>query len=162
MRPIAPFSPRPAASPMCDVRRYRSLFLRRRVAPPTPPPPSPPLSDVEPSAETYNPATELVGDPDEPHVAEHVPYGAPEAYFSDALIRFDLGKCTESYKQQNSRLGIKNWRLSFPRLGVGVWRSGFKTGCLASADGRLGAGYMALGCLGVILGAWALVTWLWV
>ncbi|MED6194926.1 hypothetical protein PIB30_033147 [Stylosanthes scabra] len=85
MRPIAPFSPRPAASPsssassgsvgsvhrersrsprtplppmapapvpgpvypvprtpMCDARRYRSLFSRHRVGPPTPPPPSPP------------------------------------------------------------------------------------------------------------------------
>ncbi|MED6199427.1 hypothetical protein PIB30_075858 [Stylosanthes scabra] len=127
MRPIAPFSPRPAASPcsstssgsvgsvhrersrsprtplpptapipvpgpvypvprtpMCDARRYRSLFSRRRVAPLTPPSPSPPPSDDEPSAETYDPATELVGDPDEPYVAEHVPYGAPEAYYSDA------------------------------------------------------------------------------
>ncbi|MED6156318.1 hypothetical protein PIB30_013350 [Stylosanthes scabra] len=126
MRPIAPFSPRPAASPssstslgsvgsvhrersgsrrtplpsmapapvpglvypvlrtpMCDARRYRSLFPRRRVAPPTPPPPSPPPSDEEPSAETYNPTAELVGDPDEPYVAELVPYGALEAYYSD-------------------------------------------------------------------------------
>ncbi|MED6158762.1 hypothetical protein PIB30_035782 [Stylosanthes scabra] len=127
MRPIVPFSPRPAASPssstscgstssvhrerersprtplppmapapapgtvhpiprtpMCDARRYRSLFPRRRVTPPTPPPPSPPPSDDEPSVETYDPATESVGDPDEPYVAEHVPYGAPEAYYSDA------------------------------------------------------------------------------
>ncbi|MED6107191.1 hypothetical protein PIB30_011761 [Stylosanthes scabra] len=127
MRPIVPFSPRPAASPssstssgstgsvhrersrsprmplppmapapalgpvypvpctrMCDARRYRSLFPRRRVAPPTPPPPSPPPSDEEPSVETYDPATELLGDPDEPYVAEHVHYGAPEAYYSDA------------------------------------------------------------------------------
>ncbi|MED6131675.1 hypothetical protein PIB30_011828 [Stylosanthes scabra] len=127
MRPVVPFSPRPAASPssltssgstgsvhrkpersprtplppmapapapglvypiprthMCDARHYRSLFPRRRVAPPTPPPPSLPPSDDEPSVETYDPATELVGDPDEPYVAEHVPYGAPEAYYSDA------------------------------------------------------------------------------
>ncbi|MED6144246.1 hypothetical protein PIB30_013852 [Stylosanthes scabra] len=127
MRPIAPFSPRPAASPslstssgstgsvywersrsprtplqpmapapgpgpvypvprtpMCDAQRYRSLFPRRRVAPPTPPPPSPPPSDEEPSVETYDSVTELVGDPDEPVVAELVPYGAPEAYYSDA------------------------------------------------------------------------------
>ncbi|MED6108550.1 hypothetical protein PIB30_025199 [Stylosanthes scabra] len=41
-------------------------------------------SDKEPSAETYNPATELVGDPDEPYVADHVPYGAPDAYYLDA------------------------------------------------------------------------------
>ncbi|MED6120411.1 hypothetical protein PIB30_020603 [Stylosanthes scabra] len=123
MRPIEPFSPRPAASPssstssgfvgsihrershsprtplppmapalvypvprtpMRDVRRYCSMFHRDRVAAPTPPPPSPPPSDKELSAEMYDPATELMGDPDEPYVAEHVPYGAPEAYYSDA------------------------------------------------------------------------------
>ncbi|MED6172013.1 hypothetical protein PIB30_046169 [Stylosanthes scabra] len=71
-------------TPMCDAQRYRSLFPRRRVAPPTPPPPSLPPSDEKPSDETYDPAAELVGDPDEPYVAEHVPYGAPEAYYSDA------------------------------------------------------------------------------
>ncbi|MED6205181.1 hypothetical protein PIB30_015519 [Stylosanthes scabra] len=71
-------------TPMCDARRYHSLFPRHRVAPPTPPPPSPPPSDEEPSTETYDPAAELVGDPDEPYVAELVPYGAPEAYYSDA------------------------------------------------------------------------------
>ncbi|MED6125691.1 hypothetical protein PIB30_071007, partial [Stylosanthes scabra] len=111
MRPIAPFSPRPAASPsssastgsagsvhrdrsrsprtpvppmapapapgpvypvprtpMCDARRYRSLFSRHRVTPPTPPSPSPPSIGDEPSAETYDPAAELEGDPDEPYV----------------------------------------------------------------------------------------------
>ncbi|MED6106719.1 hypothetical protein PIB30_007042 [Stylosanthes scabra] len=47
-------------------------------------PPSPPPSDEEPSVETYDPAAELVGDPDEPYVAELVPYGAPKAYYSDA------------------------------------------------------------------------------
>ncbi|MED6138039.1 hypothetical protein PIB30_070605 [Stylosanthes scabra] len=71
-------------TPMCDARRYRSLFPRRRIAPPTPPPPSPPPSDEEPSTETYDPVSKLVGDPDEPYVAEHVPYGAPKAYYSDA------------------------------------------------------------------------------
>ncbi|MED6204364.1 hypothetical protein PIB30_008491 [Stylosanthes scabra] len=127
MRPIAPFSPRPAASPsssafsgsvgsvhrersrsprtplppmapapvrgpvyavprtpMCDARRYRSLFPRHRIAPPTPPPPSPPPSDDEPSAETYDPAAELEGDPDEPYVAEQALRRIPEAYYSDA------------------------------------------------------------------------------
>ncbi|MED6169223.1 hypothetical protein PIB30_019517 [Stylosanthes scabra] len=116
MRSIAPFSPRPAASPssstssgsvgsvhrersrsprtplppmapapvpgpvypvprtpMCDARRYRSLFPRRKIAPPTPPPPSPLPSDDEPSTETYDPAAEL-----------GVLRGAPEAYDSDA------------------------------------------------------------------------------
>ncbi|MED6135251.1 hypothetical protein PIB30_044609 [Stylosanthes scabra] len=64
---------------MCDTRRYRTLFSCHRVAPPTPPPPSPPPSDDEPSAETYDPAADLEGDPDEPYVAEQVPYGAPES-----------------------------------------------------------------------------------
>ncbi|MED6151296.1 hypothetical protein PIB30_081181 [Stylosanthes scabra] len=77
------FGPGVRRTPMFDVRLYRSLFPQRRVAPPTPPPPSPPPSDEEPSAETYDPAAKLVGDPDEPYVAELVPYGAPEAYYSD-------------------------------------------------------------------------------
>ncbi|MED6123540.1 hypothetical protein PIB30_050111 [Stylosanthes scabra] len=127
MRPIAPFSPRPAASPsssassgsagsvhrdrsrsprtpvppmapapapgsmypvprtpMCDARRYRSFFSRHRVTPPTPPPPSPQSIDDEPSTETYDPAAELEGDPDEPYVAEQVLRPVPEAYYSDA------------------------------------------------------------------------------
>ncbi|MED6138149.1 hypothetical protein PIB30_071564 [Stylosanthes scabra] len=90
--PLPPMAPTPVLgpvypvprTPMCDARPYRSLFPRRRVAPPTPPPPSPPPSDEEPSAETYDLATELVGNPDEPYVAEYVPYGASEAYYSDA------------------------------------------------------------------------------
>ncbi|MED6197643.1 hypothetical protein PIB30_058517 [Stylosanthes scabra] len=90
--PLPPMAPAPVPgpvypvprTPMCDARRYRSLFSRHRVAPPTPPPPSPPPSDEEPSAETYDPAADLEGDPDEPYVAEQVPYGAPEAYYSDA------------------------------------------------------------------------------
>ncbi|MED6206263.1 hypothetical protein PIB30_024989 [Stylosanthes scabra] len=90
--PVPPMAPAPVPgpvypvprTPMCDARRYRSLFTRHRVTPPTPPPPSPPPSDEEPSAGTYDPAAELEGDPDEPYVAERVPYGAPEAYYSDA------------------------------------------------------------------------------
>ncbi|MED6135605.1 hypothetical protein PIB30_048126 [Stylosanthes scabra] len=77
-------APASVPGPVYPVPRTRILFPRRRVTPPTPPPPSPPLSDEEPSAETYDPATELVGDLDEPYVVEHVPYGAPEAYYSDA------------------------------------------------------------------------------
>ncbi|MED6185171.1 hypothetical protein PIB30_054471 [Stylosanthes scabra] len=74
-------------TPMCDARRYCSFFSRHRVTPPTPPPPSPSPSDDEPSAETYDPAADLEGDPDEPYVAERVPYGAPEAYYFDATYR---------------------------------------------------------------------------
>ncbi|MED6153692.1 hypothetical protein PIB30_104554, partial [Stylosanthes scabra] len=87
--PLPPMAPAPGPvypkprTPMCDAQRYRSLFPHRRVAPPTPPPPSPPPSDEEPSAETYDLAAELVGDPDEPYVAERVLHGAPEAYYSD-------------------------------------------------------------------------------
>ncbi|MED6109855.1 hypothetical protein PIB30_037329 [Stylosanthes scabra] len=112
MRPIAPFSPRPAASPgssatsgsVGSVHRDRSRSPRTpvppmapapvpglvypvprtpmcdaRVTPPTPPPPSPSPSDEKPSTGTYDPAAELERDPDEPYVAERVPYGAPEA-----------------------------------------------------------------------------------
>ncbi|MED6108185.1 hypothetical protein PIB30_021131 [Stylosanthes scabra] len=71
-------------TPMSDARRYRSLFSRCRVAPPTPPLPSPPPSDDEPSVETYNQAADLVGDSDESYIVEHVPISAPEAYYSDS------------------------------------------------------------------------------
>ncbi|MED6117954.1 hypothetical protein PIB30_114862, partial [Stylosanthes scabra] len=37
-----------------------------------------------PSAETYDPAAELEGDPDEPYVAEQVLRPVPEAYYSNA------------------------------------------------------------------------------
>ncbi|MED6211109.1 hypothetical protein PIB30_070420 [Stylosanthes scabra] len=80
---LGPVYPVPR-TPMSDVWRCCSLFSHRRVAPPTPPPPSPHSSDDEPYVETYNPAAELVGDPDEPYIAEHVPIGAPESYYSDA------------------------------------------------------------------------------
>ncbi|MED6113904.1 hypothetical protein PIB30_075203 [Stylosanthes scabra] len=168
MRPIAPFSPRPAASPssstssastgsvhrererlprtplpsmapapapspvypvprtpMCDARRYRSLFPRRRVAPPTPPPTPPPPSDDEPSVKTYDLATELVGDPDEPYVAEHVPYGAPEAYYSDA----SYGSECESASTDTALLAIIPlvvlpavcpWAMGLPPAGLPV------------------------------------------
>ncbi|MED6125390.1 hypothetical protein PIB30_068149, partial [Stylosanthes scabra] len=53
--PVPPMAPAPVPgpvypvplTPMCDARRYRSLFSRHRVTPPTPPPPSPPPSDEE-------------------------------------------------------------------------------------------------------------------
>ncbi|MED6163761.1 hypothetical protein PIB30_083167 [Stylosanthes scabra] len=90
--PLLPMAPAPAPgpvypiprTPMSDAQHYHSLFPRRRVAPPTPPFLSPPSSDDEHSVETYDPAAELVGDPNEPYVAEHVHYGAPKAYYSDA------------------------------------------------------------------------------
>ncbi|MED6204708.1 hypothetical protein PIB30_011388 [Stylosanthes scabra] len=90
--PLPPLAPAPAPgpmypiprTPMTDARCYRSLFSRRRVAPPIPPPPSPPPSDDEPSVETIDPTTELEGDPEEPYLADHIPIGAPEAYYFDA------------------------------------------------------------------------------
>ncbi|MED6224458.1 hypothetical protein PIB30_084232 [Stylosanthes scabra] len=66
------------------LERFGALADLHVITPPTPPPPSPPPSDEEPSAEMYDPAADLEGDPDEPYVAERVPYGAPEAYYSDA------------------------------------------------------------------------------
>ncbi|MED6172010.1 hypothetical protein PIB30_046166 [Stylosanthes scabra] len=71
-------------TPMYDARCYHSLFPRRRVTPPTPPLPSPPPSDEEPSVETYDPAAELEGNPDEHYIAKQVLRGSPEAYYSDA------------------------------------------------------------------------------
>ncbi|MED6222028.1 hypothetical protein PIB30_060585 [Stylosanthes scabra] len=70
MRPIAPFSPRPAASPSSSASSGSIRSIHR--------------DDDEPSAETYDPAAELGGDPDEPYVAKQVLRGAPEAYYSDA------------------------------------------------------------------------------
>ncbi|MED6147578.1 hypothetical protein PIB30_045135 [Stylosanthes scabra] len=163
MRPIAPFSPRPAASPssstssgsvgsvhrersrsphtllppmapvpgpvypvprtpMCDARRYHSLFPSRRVAPPTPPPPSPPPSDEEPFAETYDPVAELVGDPDEPYIAELVPYEAPEAYYSDASYGSERKSAsTDSAPSSHHSFGSSSGSVS---LGYGSASSG--------------------------------------
>ncbi|MED6107188.1 hypothetical protein PIB30_011758 [Stylosanthes scabra] len=58
---LGPVYPVPR-TPMTDARRYRSLFSRRRVAPPTPPYPSPPPSDEEPSEGMVDPTAELEGD----------------------------------------------------------------------------------------------------
>ncbi|MED6181347.1 hypothetical protein PIB30_018490 [Stylosanthes scabra] len=70
-------------TPMTDVRRYPSLFSRRRIAPPTPPYRSPTPSDEEPSEGTVDPAAELEGDPDELY-QENVVYPAGyDAYHSD-------------------------------------------------------------------------------
>ncbi|MED6130489.1 hypothetical protein PIB30_001577 [Stylosanthes scabra] len=77
-----PVYPIPRTS-MMDVRRYRSLFSRRRVAPPTPPYPSPPRSDEEPSEGTVDLTTELEGDPDEPYHEDIVYPAGYEAYSSD-------------------------------------------------------------------------------
>ncbi|MED6204843.1 hypothetical protein PIB30_012614 [Stylosanthes scabra] len=90
--PLPPPVPAPAPgpmhpirrTPMSDTHRYRSLFSHRRVAPPTLPPPSPPPSDDESSVERVDPEAELEGDPEEPYLADHIPIGALEAYYSDA------------------------------------------------------------------------------
>ncbi|MED6158862.1 hypothetical protein PIB30_036942 [Stylosanthes scabra] len=70
-------------TPMTDARRYRSLFSRRRVAPPTPPYHSPPPSDEEPSKGTVDPAAELEGDPNELYQEDIVYPAGYEAYHSD-------------------------------------------------------------------------------
>ncbi|MED6115465.1 hypothetical protein PIB30_090917 [Stylosanthes scabra] len=164
-RPIAPFSPRPAASPsssassesvgsvhrersrsprtplppmapapvpgsvypvphtpMCDARRYRSLFPHRRVTPPTRPPPSPPPSDDEPFAETYDPAEELEGDLDEPYVAERVLHGAPGAYYSDTSYGSEReSTSTDSAPSSHNSSGSSSGSVS---LGYGSASSG--------------------------------------
>ncbi|MED6198057.1 hypothetical protein PIB30_062509 [Stylosanthes scabra] len=74
-------------TPMSDARRYRSLFSRRCVAPPTPPYPSPPPSDEEPSEGTVDPAAELEGDPEEPYLEDVVYASSYEAYSSDVTPR---------------------------------------------------------------------------
>ncbi|MED6219314.1 hypothetical protein PIB30_034657 [Stylosanthes scabra] len=79
---LGPVYPVPR-TPMTDARRYRSLFSRHRVAPPTPPYPSPPPSDEEPSEGTIDPAAELEGDPDEPYYEDIVYPVGHEAYHSD-------------------------------------------------------------------------------
>ncbi|MED6109090.1 hypothetical protein PIB30_030424 [Stylosanthes scabra] len=55
-------------TPMMDTRRYRNLFPRRRVAPPTPPsPPTPPPSDDEPSDDGGDVDAKEEGDPENPY-----------------------------------------------------------------------------------------------
>ncbi|MED6222439.1 hypothetical protein PIB30_064427 [Stylosanthes scabra] len=175
MRPIAPFSPRPAASPsssassgsvgsvhrdrsrsprtpvppmapapvpgpvypvprtpMCDARRYRSLFSRHRVTPPTPAPPSPPPIDDEPFAETYDPAAELEGDPDEPYVAEQVLRPVPEAYYSDASYEMErestsAGSAPSSHHSSGSSSGSVS-------VGYGSASSGSASGGASDDD----------------------------
>ncbi|MED6182982.1 hypothetical protein PIB30_033696 [Stylosanthes scabra] len=109
-------------TPICNARRYRSLFSRHRVAPPTPPPPSPLLSDDEPSVETYGPAVELEDDPDEPHVAEQVLHRVPEAYFSDASYESEReGASTSSALSSHHSSGSSSGSVS---LGYGSASSG--------------------------------------
>ncbi|MED6197926.1 hypothetical protein PIB30_061421 [Stylosanthes scabra] len=70
-------------TPMTDARRYRSLFSRCRIAPPTPPYHSPPPSDEEPSEGTVDPAAELESDPDEPYQEDTMYPASYDAYHSD-------------------------------------------------------------------------------
>ncbi|MED6199221.1 hypothetical protein PIB30_073880 [Stylosanthes scabra] len=151
MRSIAPFSPRPAASPSSSassgsvgsVHRERSRSSRTPlppmapapvpgpvypvprtpiVAPPMPPPPSPPPSDEEPSAKTYDPAVDLEGDPDEPHVAEQVLRRVPEAYSSDASYELEReGASTGSAPSSHHFSGSSSGSVS---LGYGSASSG--------------------------------------
>ncbi|MED6128363.1 hypothetical protein PIB30_096965, partial [Stylosanthes scabra] len=128
-----------AAYPMCDAQRYRSLFPRCRVAPPTPPPPSPPPSDEEPSAETYDPTAKLVGDPDEPYVAERVLHGAPEAYYSDTSYGSERESAsTDSAPSSHHSSGSSSGSVS---LGYGSASSGSASD--GASDDDLGNHYFA-------------------
>ncbi|MED6158491.1 hypothetical protein PIB30_033224 [Stylosanthes scabra] len=110
--PLPPMAPAPVpcpvypmpCTPMCDARRYRSLFPRRRVAPPTPPPPSPPPSEEEPSAETYDPSAELVGDPNELSSALWSPRGLLFRHFVwiRARERDSSGSVSQGYGSASS------------------------------------------------------------
>ncbi|MED6171304.1 hypothetical protein PIB30_039569 [Stylosanthes scabra] len=72
--PLPPPTPMPvpgpmhliSRTPMMDARRYRNLFPRHRVAPPTPPsPPTPPPSDDEPSDDGGDADVEDDDDPED-------------------------------------------------------------------------------------------------
>ncbi|MED6181635.1 hypothetical protein PIB30_021059 [Stylosanthes scabra] len=67
--PLPPLAPAPAPGPMHPIQRTPMTDARR---------------DDEPSVKTVDPETELEGDPEEPYLADHIPIGAPEAYYSDA------------------------------------------------------------------------------
>ncbi|MED6182941.1 hypothetical protein PIB30_033347 [Stylosanthes scabra] len=69
----APMHP-PPRTPMMDARRYRNLFPRRRVAPPTPPP-----SDSEPSDDGE------VGDPEDSQTAKDASLSSRDVSSADAL-----------------------------------------------------------------------------
>ncbi|MED6195964.1 hypothetical protein PIB30_042772 [Stylosanthes scabra] len=82
MRPSAPRPPRPAGSPSSFVSSGSSgSYHREREHSPSTP--LPPLATA-PAPEPMHPIPQLEGDPEEPYLVDHVPIGAPEAYYSDA------------------------------------------------------------------------------
>ncbi|MED6108921.1 hypothetical protein PIB30_028655 [Stylosanthes scabra] len=77
-RPVSgPIHPAPR-TPFTDALRYRNLFSRRQVRPPSPPP-----SDNEPSEGTFDPVAELEGDPEEPYLEDIVYPAVHDAHSSD-------------------------------------------------------------------------------
>ncbi|MED6114374.1 hypothetical protein PIB30_079651 [Stylosanthes scabra] len=75
-----------------------------------------------PSTDTYNPAAELVGDPDEPYVAERVLHGAPEAYYSETSYGSEHESAsTDSIPSSNHSSGSSSGSVS---LGYGSASSG--------------------------------------
>ncbi|MED6225661.1 hypothetical protein PIB30_095766, partial [Stylosanthes scabra] len=138
--PVPPMAPAPAPgpvypvprTPMCDARRYRSLFSRHRVTPPTPPPPSPPSIDDEPSADTYDPAAESEGDPDEPYVTEQVLRPFPEAYYSDTSYESECESAsTGSAPSSHHSSGSSSGSVS---VGYGSASSGSASGGVSDDD----------------------------
>ncbi|MED6150857.1 hypothetical protein PIB30_076640 [Stylosanthes scabra] len=119
-------------TPMSDARRYRSLFSRRCVAPPTPPYPSPPPSDEEPSEGTVNPAAELEGDPKEPYLEDIVYLAGYDAYSSDASHGSDqksvsAGSAPSSCHSSDDSSGSGS-------IGYGLASSGSASDCASDDD----------------------------
>ncbi|MED6184216.1 hypothetical protein PIB30_045318 [Stylosanthes scabra] len=105
MRLIAPFSPRPAASPgssassgsVGSVHRDRSRSPRTLVPPMAPALVPGPVYPVPCTPMCNARRYQLERDPDEPYVAERVPYGAPEAYYSDV---------SDGSERESARVGL--------------------------------------------------------
>ncbi|MED6185728.1 hypothetical protein PIB30_059837 [Stylosanthes scabra] len=127
--PLPPPAPMPVPgpmhpvprTPMMDARRYRSLFPRRQVAPPTPPSsPTPPLSDDEPSVERIDTEAELEGDPEEPYLVGDAYLGGREVYSSDASYGSE-------HESANVRSGPSSRHSSGSSSGSGSVGYGFVT-----------------------------------
>ncbi|MED6148059.1 hypothetical protein PIB30_049581 [Stylosanthes scabra] len=111
-------------TPMTGARRYRSLFFRRRVAPPTPPYPSPPPSGEEPSEGTV--------DPDEPDHEDIVYPAGYEAYHSDTS--YGSERESVSVSSAPSSCHSSDDSSSSGSIGYGEASSGLANDCASDDD----------------------------